>query len=105
MYVHASRGASGDDGADMPAVVRADVWARANIPSVKQEDVDVVVHSVEPIDHVHLDGLLGNLQSFAVEMEVASRALALNVSVGFVHQVIDISDDESNDEVGYGRMV
>lgn len=36
---------------------------------------------------------------FADEMEIASRAPAASVTMGLVHGVIDISDDESNDEV------
>lgn len=37
---------------------------------------------------------------FAVGMEIASCALAVNVNTGFVHRVVHISDYESNDEAG-----
>lgn len=33
------------------------------------------------------------------EMEIASHAPAVNVDTGFVHRVVHISNDESNDEI------
>ena len=39
------------------------------------------------------------MYAFADEMEIASRAPAASATTGLVHGVIDISDNESNDEV------
>ncbi|EMS53923.1 hypothetical protein TRIUR3_24541 [Triticum urartu] len=91
------------------SVVKEDADVNKVVPLVQDEDNncpgpgDVVVCRVERIDDVHLDDQLARQLEAELdaeyEMEIASRAPAASATTGLVHGVIDISDDESNDEV------